>query len=54
MAPSPKRSKQERTSINTARYQTLLPLFDELEGERLIVRPYRESDARDLFDAIKE
>jgi RimJ/RimL family protein N-acetyltransferase len=35
-------------------YHTLIPLFDELHEERIIVRPYRESDAQDLFDAINE
>lgn len=35
-------------------YRTLLPLFDELQGERVLVRPYRESDAQALFDAVAE
>lgn len=35
-------------------YQTLIPLFDKLHDERILVRPYRESDAQDLFDAINE
>src|SRR5690348_954389 len=35
-------------------YLTLVPLFEELRGERVIVRPYKESDAQDLKDAIDE
>ncbi|MDQ2715119.1 MAG: GNAT family N-acetyltransferase [Chloroflexota bacterium] len=38
----------------TTQYHTLIPLFEELQGERVLVRPYRESDARDLFEAIGE
>ncbi len=40
--------------MSTPLYHTLLPLFEELHDEHLIVRPYRESDAQDLFDAINE
>ncbi len=36
------------------RYLTLMPLFDELRGERVVVRPYRESDAQALFEAVGE
>jgi ribosomal-protein-serine acetyltransferase len=35
-------------------YRTLIPLFDELRGERAIVRAYREEDAQDLFEAVGE
>jgi RimJ/RimL family protein N-acetyltransferase len=35
-------------------YRTLLPLFEELQGERVVLRPYRESDAQVLFDAVAE
>ena len=38
----------------TISYRTLIPLFDELRGERIIVRPYRESDALDVQEAIAE
>lgn len=38
----------------TTPYRTLIPLFEELRGERIIVRPYRESDAQDLFEAVVE
>ncbi|MGO8946677.1 MAG: GNAT family N-acetyltransferase [Ktedonobacterales bacterium] len=32
----------------------LLPLFEELRGERVLVRPYRESDADALQEAVAE
>lgn len=35
-------------------YHTALPMFDELRGERVLVRPYRETDAPDLQQAIAE
>jgi ribosomal-protein-serine acetyltransferase len=35
-------------------YRTLIPLFEELRGERVVVRPYRESDAQALFEAMTE
>lgn len=38
----------------TTPYRTLIPLFEELRGERIIVRPYRESDAQALQEAIAE
>lgn len=34
--------------------RTLLSIFDELRGERVVVRPYRESDAADLRAAVEE
>jgi RimJ/RimL family protein N-acetyltransferase len=40
--------------VNTPSYPTLIPLFDELHSERLTVRPYRESDAQALFEAVAE
>jgi ribosomal-protein-serine acetyltransferase len=40
--------------MSTTIYRTLIPLFEELRGERVIVRPYRESDAQALFEAIGE
>jgi len=40
--------------MSTATYRTLIPLFEELRGERVIVRPYRESDAQALNEAIAE
>jgi ribosomal-protein-serine acetyltransferase len=38
----------------TAQYRTLVPLFEELRGERVLVRPYRESDAPSLQEAVAE
>lgn len=35
-------------------YRTLIPLFDELRGERVVVRPYREDDAEALQEAVAE
>ncbi len=40
--------------MSTTTYRTLIPLFEELRGERIVLRPYRESDARDLFEAVAE
>src|SRR6266496_4858417 len=40
--------------MSTTTYRTLLPLFEVLRGERVMVRPYRESDAQALFEAIAE
>src|ERR1700730_17535588 len=40
--------------MSTTTYRTLIPLFEELRGERIVVRPYRESDAQDLFEAVAE
>lgn len=40
--------------MSTAAYRTLVPLFEELRGERVIVRPYLESDAQAVFEAIGE
>lgn len=39
---------------NSLPYRTLMPLFEELRGERVLVRPYRESDAQDLYKAMVE
>lgn len=36
------------------RHNTLIPLFDELVGERVTVRPYRDEDAERLFAAVEE
>jgi ribosomal-protein-serine acetyltransferase len=35
-------------------YRTLVPLFEELRGERVIVRPYRVEDAEALQQAVHE
>ncbi|HEX5158941.1 MAG TPA: GNAT family N-acetyltransferase [Ktedonobacterales bacterium] len=36
------------------RHNTLIPLFEELRGTRVIVRPYRLDDADELFAAVEE
>jgi ribosomal-protein-serine acetyltransferase len=36
------------------KYLTRLPLFEALEGERVLVRPYKEEDAEALFEAVEE
>jgi len=35
-------------------YRTLLPMFDELRGERVLLRPYRLDDAAEAQAAIAE
>lgn len=40
--------------MSTTPYRTLLPLFTELQGEHVLVRPYREEDAQALKDAVDE
>lgn len=35
-------------------YHTALPMFEELRGERVLIRPYRETDAPDLQAAVAE
>jgi RimJ/RimL family protein N-acetyltransferase len=40
--------------MDTTPYRTLIPLFEELRGERVLVRPYQESDAAALFEAIAQ
>ncbi len=40
--------------MSRTKYRTLIPLFEELRGERVIVRPYRESDAQALQEAVAE
>ena len=40
--------------MSRIKYRTLIPLFEELRGERVIVRPYRESDAPALQEAVAE
>ncbi len=36
------------------RHQTLIPLFEELRGARVVLRPYCLDDAAPLFEAIDE
>jgi RimJ/RimL family protein N-acetyltransferase len=40
--------------MDMPRYRTLLPAFEELRGERVLVRPYRPDDAEALFEAVME
>ena len=40
--------------MSTTKFRTLIPMFEELRGERVIIRPYRESDAQDVFEAVAE
>jgi len=40
--------------VDIEKYHTLLPIFDELQGERVGIRPYRESDAPALVEAVSE
>jgi RimJ/RimL family protein N-acetyltransferase len=40
--------------MNAEKYRTLIPLFEELRGEQVVVRPYRERDAQALYDAVSE
>jgi RimJ/RimL family protein N-acetyltransferase len=40
--------------MSTPTYHSLIPLFEELLGERVLLRPYRESDAQELFEAVAE
>lgn len=35
-------------------YRTLIPLFEELRGNQIIVRPYRVEDAEALREAVQE
>ena len=36
------------------RYPSLTPLFDQLVGERVIVRPHRQSDFDEMWEAVQE
>ena len=36
------------------RLRTLIPLFEELRGPQVVVRPYRLGDADELFAAVEE
>ncbi len=40
--------------MSSTTFRTLIPLFEELRGERIVVRPYREGDAQALFEAVAE
>ena len=36
------------------KHKTLIPLFEELRGPQVVVRPYRLADADEVFAAIEE
>ncbi len=36
------------------RHRTLIPLFEELRGPQVVVRPYRLEDAEEVFAAVDE
>lgn len=38
----------------TSKKRTLIPLFEELYGARILLRNFREQDAQDFFDALVE
>ncbi len=40
--------------MSTTKFRALIPMFEELHGERVTIRPYRESDAQDVFEAVAE
>ncbi len=40
--------------MELARHTTLIPLFEELRGPLVVVRPYRLEDADEVFAAIDE
>jgi RimJ/RimL family protein N-acetyltransferase len=40
--------------MEAKKYHTLIPLFPELKGKRVTIRPYREEDAQALFEAVAE
>lgn len=40
--------------METQEYLTQIPLFEELRGEKVVVRPYKESDAQALQEAVAE
>jgi hypothetical protein len=35
-------------------YRTAIPLFEELRGASVLLRPYQETDEADLFNAVEE
>ena len=37
-----------------SQYRTLIPIFDELRGPRIIVRPYHVEDAEALYEAVSQ
>ena len=40
--------------MQKTQFPILIPIFDELQGERVIVRPYHQEDAQALYEAVAE
>lgn len=40
--------------METTSYRTLRPIFEELRGDSIVLRPYQEHDAQTVFDAVTE
>lgn len=40
--------------VQQVEFPSLIPLFDQLTGERIIVRPHRLNDAEPLWDVLQE
>ncbi len=40
--------------MENSTFRTLIPVFEELRSERVLVRPYRVSDAEALKEAVDE
>ncbi len=43
-----------QSELPNPKYLSLIPIFEELRSERLVVRPYREDDAEALQEAVAE
>lgn len=43
-----------QSEIRSPKYLSLIPIFEELRGDRLVVRPYRVEDAEALREAVEE
>ena len=46
--------ERANAAMELPKHRTLIPVFDELRGERVLARPYREGDAEPLFEAVME
>ncbi len=40
--------------MSNKEYQTLIPVFDELYNEHVLIRPLQEKDAQAMFEAMEE
>jgi ribosomal-protein-serine acetyltransferase len=50
----PGQGKEAGITMSQPSYHSLFPLFEELHDERISVRPYQESDAQAVYEAIGE